>query len=74
MTVIEARQILGKDADSMSDAEIADVVSTLTLLARDTLETVRFKILRKRDAKRFAELLYDIYREKHHTESTGIDV
>ena len=68
ITVKEARKILGKDANSMSDAEIEEVVSTLTILAKDTLETARLKILRKRDAKRLAELTYDIYQdEKQHT-------
>ena len=64
VTVREARRILGKDADGMTDAEITEVVSTLTMLARDTLETARLKMLRKRDAKRLAELIYDVYKDE----------
>ena len=64
VSVKEAREILGKDAEDMSDSEIAEVLSTLTLLARDTLETARLKMLRKRDAKRLAELIYDVYQEE----------
>lgn len=64
ISVKEARKILGNDADTMSDAEITEVLSTLTLLAKDTLETARLKMLRKRDAKRLAELTYDIYKQK----------
>lgn len=64
LSVEEARQILGEDAKTMSDAEIAEVVSTLTLLARDSLETAKLKMLRKRDAKRLAEVIYDVYQDK----------
>jgi hypothetical protein len=64
ISVEEARKILNKDADTMSDAEIEEVISTLSFLAKDTLETVRLKMLRKRDAKRLAELTYDIYKKK----------
>lgn len=64
ITVKEARKILGKDADSMTDAEIEEVVNTLTLMPSDTIETIKHKILRKRDAKRLAELVYDMYQEE----------
>lgn len=64
ITVAEARKILGKDANTMTDAEIEEVISTLTLMARDTIETIKHKILRKRDAKRLAELIYDMYKDQ----------
>jgi len=64
ITVAEARKILGKDTDTMTDAEINDIVDTLTLMARDTTEMIKHKILRKRDAKRLAELVYDIFQEE----------
>ncbi len=67
VSVEEARKILGKDANDMADVEIADVVSTLTLLAKDTLEEQRIKMLRKRDAKRLAELIYKMYKEEKFT-------
>ncbi len=69
ISIKEARKILGKDAQSMTDAEITEVVSTLTLLAKDTLETARLKMLRKRDARRLAELTYDIYQDEKRTKN-----
>lgn len=67
ISVSEARKILGKDAEGMSDAEIADVIGTLDLLAKDALETARQRILMKRDARDLANLIYDVYQEEKHT-------
>jgi len=64
ITVKEARKILGKDADGMSDSEIEETLITLNLLAKDALKLSKEKLLMKRDAKRMAELVYDIYQDK----------
>jgi len=64
VSVKEAREILGKDADSMTDEEILNVINTLDLLAKDALEQAKRKIRMKKDAKALAELTYDIYKEK----------
>lgn len=71
MSVEEARKILGKNADSMTDREIQDVVETLDLVAKDALRQAKEKLLRKRDAKQLAELIYDIYQDKRRSESKG---
>ena len=63
VSVKEAREILGKDADSMTDAEILNVINTLDLLAKDDLEQAKRKIRMKKDAKALAELTYDIYKD-----------
>ena len=63
ITLKEARQILGKDAVGMSDQEIAEVISTLDLLAKDALDRAKRKIRMKKDAKELAEIIYDLYRE-----------
>lgn len=35
ITVKEARKLLGKDAEDLSDDQIRDIINTLTLLARE---------------------------------------
>lgn len=61
ISVKEARKILGKDANGMSDEDIESVVQTLDLLAKDALQKAKVKIRMKKDAKALAELIYDCY-------------
>lgn len=64
ISIKEARKILGKPAENMTDEEIESTVETLDLLAIDALKLSKEELLRKRDAKKLAELTYDIYQEK----------
>lgn len=64
MSVAEARKILGDDADTMTDDEISEVIASMSIIAVHALEKARHEILVKRDARRLAELVYDIYLEK----------
>ena len=41
VSITEARKILGKNADDMSDDEIATVIETLELLAKDAITRFR---------------------------------
>ncbi len=63
ITVEEARKILGKDADDMTNSEIKFVIETLDLMAKDALKISKEELHRKRDAYRLAELTYDIYQD-----------
>lgn len=71
VSVDEARKILGTDAEGLTDEEIITVISTLDILAKDALETVRTKLRMKKDAKALAELIYDIYQEKKSSKSNS---
>jgi len=64
ITVKEARKILGKDADSMSNHEIAEVIETLHLMANDSLNQAKHKFLMHMDALALANVIYDIYQEQ----------
>lgn len=64
ISVNEARKILGKDAVGMTDDEIANVIETLDILAKDALQEAQRKIRMKKDVKALAELIYDIYQDK----------
>lgn len=64
ISIKEARKILGKTAERMTDEEIDSVIETLDLLAVEALKLSKEDLLRKRDAKRLAELTYDIYQEQ----------
>ena len=64
VTVKEARDILGKEAEDMSDSEIEFVIETLDLVAKNTLKLSKEELHRKRDAYRMAQLTYDIYQDK----------
>jgi hypothetical protein len=64
ISVNEARQILGKKSEGMSDEEIKFVVETLDLMAKDALKISKEQVHRKRDAYRLAQLTYDIYQNK----------
>jgi len=70
ITVKEAREILGKKAEDMSDPEIEFVIETLDLMAKDALQISREKLLMKRDAHRLAELTYDIYQDSKKKTTT----
>lgn len=65
ISVQEARKILGKKADGMSNDEIQYVIETLHLMAKDALGISREKVHTKRDAYRLAQLTYDIYKDKN---------
>ncbi len=64
ISVGEAREILGKAGQNMTDEEIEDVIINLDVIAKNSLEMTREKLLMKRDATELAELIYDIYNEK----------
>jgi hypothetical protein len=64
ISIHEARTILGADAKDMTDAEIEYVIETLDIMAKDALKLGKEELHRKRDAKRMAELIYDIYQDK----------
>ncbi|HTE57193.1 MAG TPA: hypothetical protein VK694_00460 [Verrucomicrobiae bacterium] len=64
ISIEEAREILGSDAQGMSDEEITQVISTLDILAKDALELAKLQLRRKKDAKDLANLIYDIYQDK----------
>lgn len=70
ISVAEAREILGKDAESMSNEEIVFVIETLDLMAKDALKISREELHRKRDAYRMAQLTYDIYQDSKKKSST----
>jgi len=64
ISVQEARELLGKDAEGMTDAEIAFVIETLDLMAKDALKLSKEELHRKRDAYQMAQLTYDIYQDE----------
>lgn len=63
ISVQEARKILGKTAENMSDEEIENTIETLDLLAVEALDKARQKRINE-DATAMAELIYDIYKDK----------
>lgn len=63
LSVKEAREILGKDADKMSDEEVESTILILNDIATAALEDARMKKLNE-DATKMAELIYDIYQDK----------
>jgi hypothetical protein len=69
ISVEEARKILGSAATAMSDEEIIEVISTLDIMAKDALETARYKLHMKKDATDLANLIYDIYQDKKERKS-----
>jgi hypothetical protein len=64
ISVEEAREILGKDGENMSDNEISRIVETLRSIAKQSIEETRRKILMRKDALAMADLTYDIYKEQ----------
>lgn len=65
VSVEEAREILGKEAEKMTDAQIIELVQNLDAIAVAALRDVMAK--RKEDAMDLANLIYDIHRDKKHT-------
>jgi hypothetical protein len=63
ISVTEARKILGKDAEGMSDEELRNIIHTLDLLAKDALRHARESISVKKDAKALADLTYNIHKD-----------
>ena len=59
ISVKEARKILGKEAQTMTDGEIINVITTLYLIAKDSLQKAR-----KKGAMELANLIYDVYKGK----------
>lgn len=64
ISVKEARQILGEKAEGTTDDEIEFVIETLSLMTKDALKLTKEDLHRKRDAKRLAELTYDMFRDE----------
>lgn len=64
LSVQEARKLLGDGAETLTDDQIQEMINTLDLMAKDTLEQVRRKVLMKRDAKDLANIIYDCYKDK----------
>lgn len=64
ISVKEAREILGTDAEGMSDEQILEVINTLDLLAKDALDLAKLQLKRKKGAGELANLIYDIYQDK----------
>jgi hypothetical protein len=73
ISIQEARKILGKKAEGMTDAEIAFAIETLDLIAKDALKLSKEELHRKRDAYRMAQLTYDIYRDKNGKDAERFD-
>lgn len=69
VSVKEARDILGDLAKNMSDDEIAQVIDTLHVVAKDSLQLARNKIKMHNDAHDLAQLIYDIYQDKKRLEA-----
>lgn len=69
VSIKEARKLLGKDANGMTDDEIIHVITTLDLLAKDALQEAKIKLRRKRDAKALANVVYDIYKDEKRTKN-----
>ena len=64
ITTEEARKILGKDADNMPDKDIEYVIYTLDLIAKNSLEQTRHKMLMRKDSMALANFLYDVYKKR----------
>jgi hypothetical protein len=64
ISVKEARKILGKDAEEMTDQEIMTVIETLDLMAKDSLQEAKRRIRMKKDAKGLAEVTYSVYQDE----------
>lgn len=59
ISVKEARKILGKDYEHLSDDEIEKLIMDLDAMAVLALRAAREKVL-KEDASKMAHLIYDI--------------
>lgn len=63
ISVKEAREILGADAEGMNDEQILEVINTLDLMAKDALQMAKMQLQRKKDATALANLIYDVYKD-----------
>lgn len=45
MTIKEARKILGKASESLSDSEIEEMVNTLSIIAKEALKTASNEVI-----------------------------
>lgn len=63
ITIQEARDILGKTAETMTDEQVEGTVRNLDGIAKAALEDARKKKM-EHDAAALAELIYDIYQGK----------
>jgi hypothetical protein len=63
ISVKEARELLGKAGQDMTEEEIEDLIINLDVIAKHSLEMARKKLHIKRDARELAELIYDVYHE-----------
>jgi hypothetical protein len=63
VSIKEARRILGKKADNMSDSEVAELVDNLDVIAVEALRLSHEKQM-KEDVIALANLIYDIYQDK----------
>jgi hypothetical protein len=62
VSVEEAREILGTEAEKMTDDQIIELVQNLDAIAVASLRDAMAK--RKEDAMDMANLIYDIYQDK----------
>ena len=84
MSVAEARKIMGKDANDMTDEEVDKLIDQLSGLARAYIRDVQSGRLdpvaatkeirekQKADAEKLAELTYDIYKADQEQSSKKI--
>lgn len=63
ISVKEARKLLGDDAKKMSDDEVEKLIRDLDVMARYALKEARK--MREEAALALAQLIYDIYKDKH---------
>jgi hypothetical protein len=63
ISIKEARKILGKDYEHLSDEQIGNLIEDLDAIAVAALKDAREKQI-KDDATAMAELVYDIYQDK----------
>jgi len=71
ISIKEARKILGKDAETMTDRGIEEVVNTLDLLAKDALQEAKRRIGMKKDAKGLADIVYSEYNRNEAKNTTS---
>jgi uncharacterized protein YjgD (DUF1641 family) len=68
ISIKEARKILGKSYEHMSDEEVESLIENLDAIAIVSLRDAREKRM-KQDANDMANLIYDIYQDKKRSRS-----
>lgn len=68
VSVDEARELLGGDAEGMTDKQIIEVIQTLDAIAVEALRNRKERM--QTDALALAELIYDIYQDKKKSVQT----